>query len=187
VAFDHRPPPKNRRAVLASLGGQLPSVKYDSCANIDFAELVLCTGLSGLKIEYGDIKPTLSTNPIDAETFLPQWRKLYVDSCLGRESRLFENVRPSMEDLYIHCVHLVISGASKSKWEFTPHPWPQLQRLKFLCPCKILTFNKLRQSSLSCFICSLALYDSPLTFFPSKKAVWKNQEILKQDFIKCLN
>jgi len=145
VTFDHSCSPENRRAVLASLGGQLLSVKYDGCENIDFAELVPCTGLRVLEIEYGDVKRTSSTNSIDAETFLPQLRNLHVDCCLGRESRLFENVRPTLEDLYIRCVHFGISGASKSNWEDVPHLWPQLQRLELWCPSKALTFDKVLQ------------------------------------------
>ena len=131
MTFDHSCSPENRRAVMASLGGQLLSVKYDSCENIDFAALVPCAGLRVLEIKCGiNEKPISSPNSIDADTFLPQLKKLHVDCCLVRESRLFEKGRPMLEDSCIRCVHFGISGASKSNWEDVPHLWPQLQRLE---------------------------------------------------------
>ena len=145
VTFDASCSAENRRAVMASLGGQLLSVKYDCCENIDLAELVSCTELRDLEIQYGNVKPTKSTKSIDAETFLPQLRKLHVDCCLGLESRLFENVRPTLVDLYIRCVHFGIPEASKSHWDDAPRLWPQLQSLELWCPSKTLTFDKVRQ------------------------------------------
>ena len=111
VTFDASCSAENRRAVMAILGGQLLSVKYDCCENI---ELVSCTELRELEIQYGNVKPTKSTRSIDAETFLPQLRKLHVDCCFGLESRLFENVRSTLVDLYIRCVHFGIPEVSKA-------------------------------------------------------------------------
>ena len=145
MTFDHWCSPESRRAVLASLGDQLLSVKYHHCKSIDLAELVPCIGLRVLEIESGDVKPTSSTTLIDADTFLPQLRKFSVDLCLGQETRLFENYRPTLVDLAIRCVHLGISGASESSWDDVPQLWPQLRSLDLWSPSKTLTFDKLRQ------------------------------------------
>ena len=144
MRFDHSST-EYRRAVIASLGGQLLSVKYKYCSGLDWAEMVSCNRLQELEIEScTDDKPT-SSMPINAKTFLPRLRKFIIDVCLGEWSRLFETSRPTMKDLSINCVHFGIAGASDKNWDDVPCLWPKLEELRLWYPSKSLTYDKMCQ------------------------------------------
>lgn len=141
VTFGNCLSPEYCKAVVAGLGAQLRSVKWQS--HIDLSVLAPCTGLEELEI---NSLFKITSMPILNGEFLPNLRKLSSNQCLNEFGPTFETFRPSLTEVRLHCAHFgcdqQVSGCN---WEDLPQLWPNLEHFTLMQYNEDLTSSKASQ------------------------------------------
>ena len=131
ISFCREVSTKNHRLVLATLGGRLQELGFDGFDTVNISHLIPCVNLENLLIDCR-IAVTETEGLIRPDVFLPNLKKLQVESCLNSLSRrLMETPRPSLKQLSLTCAHFGIQAASGIQWEDVPDLWPNIQELSF--------------------------------------------------------
>lgn len=97
--------PKYVKVILKAFGSELKSFTFDSCLDLDLADLMPCTKLESLFILGSTLDPAVNGSNIVAHTFLPQLRSIEAGICLGTWSHLFEK-NTALTRVLMNCFHV---------------------------------------------------------------------------------
>ena len=165
-----------RAAVLASLGGQLKSLKLYQCHEIDLvAELAPCTQLEELEIDVCRLKPT--PNLVENVAFLSTLKKLNISFSRGYLPQLLSLPLPSLTELHLYVRHSDLDDGTVSDWIKLLRLYPNLRALSLIsCPCKRLMLDDIRV-----IITQLPCIES--ICFPQEEYQTKEEEQLYKELV----